>query len=104
MKFVETGAYFTAVQQGFAVVHFFKKIFPVCKMVAHDGISIVLGSSDPYMNEQLLNLTSQVCKARYKERWHLRDLELLVQSTGNKRPNLKRFFAFSNTPVDRTGC
>ena len=36
-------------------------------------------------------------------RWHLRDFELLVQYTGNKRPNLKRFFAFSNTPVGGIG-
>ena len=39
----------------------------------------------------------------YNERWHLCDFELLVQYTGNKRPNLERFFAFSNSPVGGIG-
>ena len=29
--------------------------------------------------------------------------EILLQYPGNKRQNLKRFFAFSNTPVDGIG-
>ena len=33
----------------------------------------------------------------------MRFFELLVQYIGNKRPNLKRFFAFSNTPVGGIG-
>ena len=46
--------------------------------------------------------TGILYKVGFFERWHLRDFELWF-STQEIRPNLKRFFAFSNTPVGRIG-